>query len=60
MDWNAAIEGLQSLSVDFGDALVEVEPGRCLNVRAACTALLCTLPAPGRTWVYESPRAWRI
>ena len=46
-DWDAAIEGLRLLSTELGDALVETGPGRCLNVRDACTALLSTMPAPG-------------
>jgi outer membrane protein assembly factor BamB len=46
-DWDAAIEGLRLLSTELGDALVETGPGRCLNVRDACTALLSTMSAPG-------------
>jgi outer membrane protein assembly factor BamB len=46
-DWDAAIDGLQSLSTELGDALAEVEPGRCCNVRDACTALLSGMPAAG-------------
>ncbi len=46
-DWDAAIDGLRSLASEFGDALVEVEPGRCGTVRDTCTALLASMPAAG-------------
>lgn len=45
--WDAAIDALQEISAEFGDALVETEPGRLLSVRDACSAELARLPAEG-------------
>jgi outer membrane protein assembly factor BamB len=45
--WDAAIESLQQIEDEFGDRLVEVEPGRLLNIRDACSAVLSLLPAEG-------------
>lgn len=46
-EWDAAIDVLDQLAREFGEALVEVEPGRFLNVGRACRALVSRLPAAG-------------
>lgn len=46
-EWDAAIDAFDELGREFGRALIEVEPGRFLNVRRACSALAARLPAAG-------------
>lgn len=46
-EWDAAIDALQQITNDFGDLLIETEPGRLLNVRETCSALQAQLPAEG-------------
>jgi len=45
--WDAAIDALEEVAREFGDALVEVQPGRFLNVREACHAVVAGLPPAG-------------
>ena len=46
-EWDAAIDALQQISSEFGDALIEAEPGRLINVRDACSAELARFPPAG-------------
>ncbi|REJ87666.1 MAG: hypothetical protein DWQ34_19440 [Planctomycetota bacterium] len=46
-EWTAAIDALERLSRDFGDQMVEVEPGRFLKVPDAATAVLLQMSPPG-------------
>lgn len=46
-DWDGAIDALQQISAEFGDALIETEPGRLMNVHDACSAELARLPPAG-------------
>lgn len=48
-DWDAAFAALERLDGDFGASLLEIEPGRYLNVRHAITATLTGLPETGRS-----------
>ena len=46
-EWDGAIDALQQISTEFGDALIETEPGRLMNVHDACSAELARLPPAG-------------
>ena len=46
-EWTAASEALEQLTRDYGDRMVEVEPGRFLNVAYGAEALLVQMPPPG-------------
>ena len=46
-EWEAALDALESLSTDFGDALVEIEPDRFVNVHDVCLAIIASMPRDG-------------
>lgn len=46
-DWDAAIRALDVLTREFGESLIEVEPGRYINVRLAVASTYARLPPDG-------------
>lgn len=52
-EWDAALDALEGLSSDFGDSLVEVEPGRFRNIHDVCLATIAIMPPDGLT-VYRA------